>query len=83
MKIYISDKVHIYQKKDNVSSDEKPLATLLSEEICNIFPVFHVLTGYDYTNSFQGISKIQNFKKIFLKPVLIALIQFLKVLKSS
>ena len=29
-----------------------PLAAQLSDEICNILPVFHVLTGCDYTNLF-------------------------------
>ena len=40
--------------------------------------VFSVLTRCNYTNPFYRRSKIQNFKKMCLKPELTALIQFLK-----
>ena len=40
-----------------------PLAAQLSDEICNILSVFHVLTGCDYTNPFYRRLKIQSFKK--------------------
>ena len=46
------------------------LAAQLSDEICNILPVFNVLTGSDYTNPFYKRSKIQSFKKMCLKPEL-------------
>ena len=41
----------------------KPLVTQRSDEICNILPVFHVLTGCDNTNPPYRRSKIQSFKK--------------------
>ena len=61
----------------------KPLASQLSDEICNILPVFHVLTGCDYTNPFYRRSKTQSFKKLYLKPELTALIQSLKALNPN
>ena len=45
----------------------RPLAAQLSDEMCNILSVFHVLTGCDYTNPFYRRSKIQSFKKMCLK----------------
>ena len=54
-----------------------PLAAQLSDEICNILPVFHVLKGSDYTNSFYRRPKIQSFKIMSLKPELTTLIQSL------
>ena len=56
----------------------KQLAAQLSDEICNILAVFHVLTGCDYTNPFYRRSKIQSFKKMCLKPELTTLSQSLK-----
>ena len=54
------------------------MATQLSDKVCNTLPVFHVLTGCDYKNPFYRRFRIQSFKNIFLKPKLIAVIQFLK-----
>ena len=56
----------------------KQLAAQLSDEICNILAVFHVLTGCDYYNPFYRRSKIQSFKKMCLKPELTTLSQSLK-----
>ena len=69
---------HYIKRRCNVLSDKQLLATQLSDEICNILPVFPVLTGCDYTNLFYRRSKIQSFKRMFMKPELNALIQFLK-----
>ena len=63
------------KRKYNVSSYKKQQ---FSEEICNILPVFHVLTGCAHTNSFYRRSKIQSFKRMFLKLDLTALIWCLK-----
>ena len=57
----------------------KPLAIQLSNEICNISPVFHDLTGCDYANSFYRRSKNQIVKKMCLKPELTALFQPIKI----
>ena len=61
---------NLYLRQGTHSSQEdimyrhiKLLAAQLSDEICNILPVFHVLTGLDYTNSFYRRSNIQRFKK--------------------
>ena len=78
MEICISDKVQIHSRRYNVSSDQKPLSTQLSDEVRNVLPVFSVLTECDYANPFYRRSEIQNFKKMFLKPELTTLIQFLK-----
>ena len=77
---------NLYFRQDTNSSKEdimyhqikKPLSTQLSDEVRNVLPVFPVLTECDYANPFYRRSEIQNFKKMFLKPELTALIQFLK-----
>ena len=63
------------ERKYNVSSDKKQQ---FSEEICNILPVFHVLRGCAYRNSCYKRSKIQGFKRMFLKSELTGLIWCLK-----
>ena len=62
---------------------EKPLAIQLSDEIQNILLVFHVLTGCHCTNPSPNRSKIQRPKKMFLKPELTTLIQFLKTPEAA
>ena len=57
---------------------KKPMTAQLSHKICNILPVMHILIGCNYIDLFYGKSKIHTFKKMFLKPELTALIQFLK-----
>ena len=39
----------------------RPLATQLSDEMCNILHVFHVLAESDSTNPFYSRSIIQSF----------------------
>ena len=48
----------------NVSS----LSSQLGEKICAILPVFHSLTGSDFTKLFFGRSKINSSKKLLSKP---------------
>ena len=57
---------------------KKPMTAQLSHKICNILPVMHILIGCNYIDLFYRKSKIHTFKKMFLKPELTALIQFLK-----
>ena len=57
---------------------KKPMTAQLSHKICNILPVRHILIGCNYIDLFCIKSKIHTFKKMFLKPELTALIQFLK-----
>ena len=49
---------------DNVTS----LSSQLGEKICAILPVFHSLTGSDFTKLFFGRSKINSSKKLLSKP---------------
>ena len=57
---------NLYFRQGTHSSEEgimyhhiNPLAAQFSDEIWNISPIFHVLTGCDYTNTFYRRSKIQ------------------------
>ena len=43
------------------------LSSQLGEKICDILPVFHSLTGSDFTKPFFGRSKISSFKKLLSK----------------
>ena len=78
MEICFSDKDTFIKGRYNVLSDKKPMTAQLSHKICNILPVMHILIGCNYIDLFYGKSKIHTFKKMFLKPELTALIQFLK-----
>ena len=44
------------------------LAGEFGQEICDILPSFHALTGSDYTNPFFNRSKIQSFRKMLKTP---------------
>ena len=44
------------------------LSSQLGEKICAILPVFHSLTGSDFTKLFFGRSKTNGFKNFLSKP---------------
>ena len=44
------------------------LANELGNDICNVLPAFHALTGPDFTRTFYRRSKIQSFKKLMKTP---------------
>ena len=81
-KMYIGQGTHS-SKEGIMYHHINPLAAQLSDEICNILPAFHVVTGCDYTNPFYRRLKIQSLKKISLKPELTTLIQSLKTINPN
>ena len=45
-----------------------PLAEQLGEDVCEVLPAFHVLTGSDCTSSFYGSTKYSCFKRMIAHP---------------
>ena len=45
-----------------------PLAEQLGEDVCEVLPAFHILTGSDYTSSFFGKTKYTCFKRMISHP---------------
>ena len=55
--------------RDGITYDNVNLLSWqLGEKICAILPVFHSLTGSNFTKLFFGRSKINSFKKLLSKP---------------
>ena len=68
-----------YSDKEGITyHDIISLADHLGEEICDILPCFHTLTGSDYTNPFIGRTKIQSFKRMISSPSSIFLLTSMK-----
>ena len=53
--------------RDRITYHVTSLSSQLGEKICAILPVFHLLTGPDFTRPFFGRSKINSFKKLLSK----------------
>ena len=64
--LFVSNKCdgHIYLRQGTGDAttyhDIKALANILGDDICNIIPAFHALTGCDYTFFFRTKSRVFN-----------------------
>ena len=45
-----------------------PLAKQLGEDVCEVLPAFHILTGSNYTNSVFGKTKYTCLKRMIVHP---------------
>ena len=77
MLLFISNQANgkIYFRKGTSSSKQgityhnvTALANELGNDICNVLPAFHALTGSDFTRTFYRRSKIQSLKKLMKTP---------------
>ena len=55
-------------KEGILYTEINPLAEKLGEDVCEVLPAFHVLTGSDYTSSFFGKTKYTCFKRMIVHP---------------
>ena len=55
-------------KKEIPCTEIYPLAEQQGEDVCEVLPAFHVLTGSDYTSSFFGKTKYTCFKRMIAHP---------------
>ena len=75
--LFISNQANgtIYFQQSTSSSKQEityhnvtTLANELGNDICNVLPAFHALTGSDFTRTFYRRSKIPSFKKLMITP---------------
>ena len=75
--LYLSVKCHVtlyFRQGTNSSKDGvtyhnvTALSSHLGENICEILPAFHALTGSDFTKGFFRRSKVESFKTLSSKP---------------
>ena len=55
-------------KEGTLHTEIYPLTEQLGEDVCQVFPVFHVHTGSNYTNSFFGKTNYTCVKRIIAHP---------------
>ena len=73
----------LYFRQGTQKTGITTLATNLGEEICDILPCFHALTGSDFTKTFFRRTKANSFKKMISAPSNTRLLMSLKNQKAD